>query len=159
MGWTSDRIDDLKRLWQSGLSASQCAVELGGITKNSVVAKLHRLGCSERPGGYKQPPKQSIPKKRQRNHAQTIQRVMEPVAPWPVPSITEQDVFGEHNKSLMELDNFSCRFPIGEPNSPDFYFCGKPEADLVANRPYCAAHARRAHNSQIPRVWHYGTRL
>ena len=48
MGWTEERVELLKKLWSDGLSASQIAGRLGGITRNAVIGKVHRLGLAGR---------------------------------------------------------------------------------------------------------------
>ena len=48
MGWTDERVETLKKLWLDGLSASQIAKSLGGVTRNAVIGKVHRLGLSGR---------------------------------------------------------------------------------------------------------------
>ncbi|MFC3088216.1 GcrA family cell cycle regulator, partial [Tabrizicola soli] len=51
MSWTDERVETLKRMWGEGQSASQIAKELGGVTRNAVIGKVHRLGLSNRVGG------------------------------------------------------------------------------------------------------------
>ncbi|MEM8803264.1 MAG: GcrA family cell cycle regulator, partial [Pseudomonadota bacterium] len=50
MSWTDERVETLKKMWSEGQSASQIAKELGGVTRNAVIGKVHRLGLSNRAG-------------------------------------------------------------------------------------------------------------
>ena len=60
MSWTPDRVENLKKMWSEGQSASQIATDLGGVTRNAVIGKIHRLGLSNR-GVHIQKEKRSIP--------------------------------------------------------------------------------------------------
>ena len=53
MSWTDERIDRLKKLWSKGVTASQIADELGGVSRNAVIGKAHRLGLQSRPSPVK----------------------------------------------------------------------------------------------------------
>jgi GcrA cell cycle regulator len=129
MSWTDDRVELLKKLWADGLSASQIAGELGGITRNAVIGKVHRLGLSGRaksPSG---------------NTALAYDYDMEPE-----PELMEIPL--EQRKTLLQLNEKTCRWPIGDPGSPEFYFCG---GDIVNELPYCAYHARIAYQPAADR--------
>ncbi len=65
MSWTDERIDQLKALWDKGLTASQIAEELGGVSRNAVIGKAHRLGLKSRPSPVKanDADKKAAPKK------------------------------------------------------------------------------------------------
>jgi GcrA cell cycle regulator len=153
MSWTDERVELLKKLWSDGLSASQIAAELGGITRNAVIGKVHRLGLSGRAK-----PSSSVPRTR-KNRAAHMMRVSRPsvrgntalarhafalyeleteAEPEPLENIIP---IGQRCQ-LLELTDSTCRWPIGDPGSPDFFFCGgKPISEL----PYCAYHARIAY--------------
>ncbi|HEX3991735.1 MAG TPA: GcrA family cell cycle regulator, partial [Acetobacteraceae bacterium] len=104
--WTDDRIESLKSLWQEGLSASQVACALGGVTRNAVIGKVHRLGLAGRDGA----PRVSRP----RAPAAPRLRAM---ACQPVVTVIEQDPFRFEDGSLATMrtiDKAMCRWPIGD---------------------------------------------
>jgi GcrA cell cycle regulator len=151
--WTSEIIDRLRQHVAGGLSAKECAAELKSefrhsFTRNAVISKAQRIGL--RPGSL-----DMIAREKQRKRTST-KRLRPPMR---VPIIQFEPVMPDDDlripqaqrRTLVELENHHCRFPIGEPSAADFFFCGAPTADLVGGRPYCAAHARRAyHSSSIP---------
>ncbi|MGX1097232.1 GcrA family cell cycle regulator [Amorphus sp. MBR-141] len=175
MSWTEERVSLLEKLWAEGLSASQIAGQLGGITRNAVIGKIHRLGLSGRakaPGASRprKPRPASKPSggrvggngggattsggggggaaiSRQTrlvgNTALKIvaQAEMETqLAPTAAMS-AEVVPFGER-KTLMELNEHTCRWPMGDPGSDDFAFCGR---ESTPGQPYCNAHSRVAY--------------
>ncbi|MEM9169561.1 MAG: GcrA family cell cycle regulator [Pseudomonadota bacterium] len=140
MAWNEERVEMLKQLWAEGLSASQIAGKMGGVTRNAVIGKVHRLGLSGR----------AAPAKPQRGRTfsdesappQTASAA-EPEAP----AITEPEFIaplqlddGELT-TVASLSKNMCRWPIGDPATDDFHFCGKPTA---VGKSYCAYHARLA---------------
>ena len=207
MSWTDERVETLKKMWAEGQSASQIAKELGGVTRNAVIGKVHRLGLSNRvgPGSVAeeeveaapveapQPaaaapvkpapaPRPAAPVAAQETPApvapapQPAPVAAEPVAPAPTesstitfsptapiplrkaiipagqplppqPSANEispealasvREVEKRAKKlTLMELTERTCKWPIGDPATEDFWFCGLPS---VAGKPYCEAH-------------------
>ncbi len=111
--WTDARCELLRTLWHDGLSAAQCACELGGdISRNAVISKAHRLHLEKR--------------------APRAPRVHE--SP-PSPLLTAEIERG--GVTLFELTEESCRWPIGTPGQSNFFFCGDLGADLMHGRPYC----------------------
>lgn len=162
MSWTDERIDELRRLWAEGLSASQIANELGGVTRNAVIGKIHRMGLSGRVKAQK-PRAAAAPRRtpsRQaavRPAAPAQPRVMAvgsaavkvverdipapalEAAPEPV-AVAEIVPFGG-GVSLLELTPTSCRWPVGDPSDGDLKFCG---AQCAPGQVYCQAHAQRA---------------
>jgi GcrA cell cycle regulator len=169
MSWTDERVEVLKKMWGEGQSASQIAKELGGVTRNAVIGKVHRLGLSNRTGGAtsaKAPAKEKVEKAAQK----TTQPVKEPPVtasaepakkPVPIrraiipagqplppqPSANEispealasvREVEKKAKKiSLMELTERTCKWPIGDPATDEFWFCG---LSVKAGKPYCEAH-------------------
>lgn len=152
--WTDERVELLKKLWNDGLSASQIAVELGGITRNAVIGKVHRLGLS----GRAKTPAAAVPRQRKaRPAAAPMLRVARPavrgntaLARAPVYEVDyepEADAVGNvvvmgERCSLLELGEGKCRWPVGDPGSNDFFFCGGRTSDGL---PYCSYHARIAY--------------
>ena len=151
MSWNDERVETLKRLWAEGLSASHIATELGGITRNAVIGKVHRLGIS----GRAKSPASAVPRpKKARVHQQMI-RVARPLARGNTalatafdyeieaePEVVDNVVLMGQRGSLLELTEHSCRWPIGDPGDADFFFCGGPTATSL---PYCAHHCRVAY--------------
>ncbi len=181
MSWTEDRVETLKKMWAEGQSASQIAKELGGVTRNAVIGKVHRLGLSNRAGGgsaaakapAKEKPAAAKPAAKARPEpkpepvpAKAPEPVQEaaPAAPKPAtqlrkpivpagqplppqPSANEispeaLETVREVEKSakrlsLMELTERTCKWPIGDPATDDFWFCGLP---AQPGKPYCEAH-------------------
>lgn len=188
MSWTDERVETLKRMWAEGQSASQIAKELGGVTRNAVIGKVHRLGLSNRVEGEEQPAAAPA--------APVVEPAPEPAAPAPAaetarparpaappqpepapeppkqPEPAPQPVFTPRRPivpagqplppqpsaneispetlasvrevekralklSLMELTERTCKWPIGDPATEKFWFCGLPS---TPGKPYCEAH-------------------
>jgi GcrA cell cycle regulator len=130
--WSDDRVTTLKTLWAEGLSASQVAGRLGGVTRNAVIGKIHRLGLSGRaaPSRPGRAPRVSAPRAPRRVRAPTPpppphRTVMAP-APPEGPGLVAD---------LARLPAHACKWPIGDPKSASFSFCGRP-----AEGRYCTAH-------------------
>ncbi len=180
MSWTDERVELLKKMWGEGQSASQIAKELGGVTRNAVIGKVHRLGLSNRAtgaGSKAAPAKEAAkpaakaapapkptpsPKKEEAKSAPAasepasrptnVTPLRKPIVPAgqplpPQPSANEispealakVNEVEKHAKkiSLMELTERTCKWPIGDPATDDFYFCGLP---VQQGKPYCEAH-------------------
>lgn len=175
--WSDERIERLKKLWGEGLSASQIASELGGVTRNGVIGKVHRLGLSGRIDPARQPrslkakpsaipPLKPVAKKLRGDgfatsiiphRAVTVDPGPEEVAKY----VPAEEVIAPMSRriSIMELSPGFCRWPLGDPRHSDFAFCG---GDCDANRPYCTAHAnvafaagadRKAAINSMARAW------
>jgi GcrA cell cycle regulator len=151
MTWTDDRVEQLKKLWEAGLSASQIAAELGNVTRNAVIGKVHRLGLS----GRAKSPSSTAPRPRKARPAQHMMRVTRPVARGntalahvfeaevePDPVTYDNVVPMSQRLTLLQLNESTCHWPIGDPSSPDFFFCG---GRAQAGAPYCAHHSRIAY--------------
>jgi GcrA cell cycle regulator len=151
MSWTDERVEMLKKLWADGLSASQIAGELGGITRNAVIGKVHRLGLS----GRAKSPSSSAPRPRKaRSHSHML-RVARPsmrgntalahAYEYEVeaePELLDNVIPIGQRRNLLELTEDTCRWPIGDPGSPEFFFCG---GQALTSLPYCAYHSRVAY--------------
>jgi GcrA cell cycle regulator len=150
MSWTDERVETLKKLWTDGLSASQIAAELGGITRNAVIGKVHRLGVS----GRAKSPSSAGPRPKVRAHSHML-RLSRP-SMWGNTALAhayELEVEAEpqlidniiplgQRRSLLELTEETCRWPTGDPGSADFFFCG---GQTVTGLPYCTYHSRVAY--------------
>lgn len=189
MSWTDERVETLKRMWSDGQSASAIAKELGGVTRNAVIGKVHRLGLSNRndepeavpapapePVAEKpldrrpaaaapqpahpepvQPQPQAAPPAEPVEEDAVSQPTFSPVSRRPIvpagqplppqPSANEispetlasvREVEKRAKKlTLMELTERTCKWPIGDPATDKFWFCGLPSQ---AGKPYCEAH-------------------
>lgn len=155
MGWTEERVELLKRLWAEGLSASQIAGRLGGVTRNAVIGKVHRLGLSGRATTSRVKPTRPRRRVLQRpeqphrvilpTHGNTaLKPMLEPsVEPEFVPAPVEELVIPPAERAtILTLKEHMCRWPIGDPVENDFHFCGRRSA---AGLPYCEHHARVAY--------------
>ena len=154
MTWTDERVELLKKLWADGLSASQIAGELGGITRNAVIGKVHRLGLS----GRAKSPSSSAPRARKpRSHMLRVSRaslrgntalaLAYEMEPEPVEQYDNVIPIGQR-RTLLELTENTCRWPIGDPASSEFFFCGGPP---ITGLPYCAHHSRIAYQPATER--------
>ena len=151
MSWTDERVEMLKKLWLEGHSASQIAKQLGGVTRNAVIGKVHRLGLSgratpSRPArpAFKAPrparPLVSSPLL----HRRVVERHPTPAqAPRPAPYVEEPGT-----ATVLTLGAHMCKWPIGDPATDAFTFCGRRAGDGV---PYCVEHARLAYQPQQAR--------
>ena len=181
MSWTDERVETLKRMWGEGQSASQIAKELGGVTRNAVIGKVHRLGLSNRAGSggnagkaaakEKAPSKPATPKappKAKTKAAPASKPAKEepeldengipisaarraiipagqPLPPQPSANEISPEALAKVNEvektskklSLMELTEKTCKWPVGDPATDDFWFCGLP---VQQGKPYCEAH-------------------
>jgi GcrA cell cycle regulator len=163
MAWTDDRVELLKKLWAEGLSASQIANRLGGVTRNAVIGKVHRLGLSGRTttSRAKAPrtrrrtahPQNRPSRGTLRTHGNTaLKTAYSPEAEEEyelVPAQIEELVIPLHERaSILTLDETKCRWPIGDPGDEDFHFCGRHSEVGV---PYCEHHSRIAYQPALSR--------
>ena len=141
MGWTDERVELLKKLWQDGLSASQIAKQLGGVTRNAVIGKVHRLGLSGRATPSK--PQRTVFKAprpaRPVSAPSAPRRIAEPVAAQPAPVRYVDEKPG--TATVLTLGAHMCKWPIGDPAMDNFTFCGRRCDD----GPYCIEHAQVAY--------------
>jgi len=152
MNWTEERVSALKKLWVEGLSASQIAKQLGGVTRNAVIGKVHRLGLAGR-ATPSRPAKRPRPVQARPRLATTAPAPQRPrMAPAPshlmlVPAL--EPVRNEDGAvtTVLTLNDRVCKWPIGDPSEADFAFCGRG----VHDGPYCVSHARLAFQPQQPR--------
>ncbi|MBK0326501.1 GcrA cell cycle regulator [Rhodobacteraceae bacterium F11138] len=178
MSWTDERVETLKKMWGEGQSASQIAKELGGVTRNAVIGKVHRLGLSNRSAGApaaKPEPKPApaaaaaaapkpepkprpapkteaarpVPPQGETRPAVPVRKQIipagQPLPPQPSANEISPEALAKVNEvekkakkiSLMELTERTCKWPVGDPATEDFWFCGLP---VQAGKPYCEAH-------------------
>lgn len=186
MSWTDERVETLKKMWGDGQSASQIAKELGGVTRNAVIGKVHRLGLSNRAGTAAAPAvkpavkekvaetleapaaKPAAAKPAPKVKASTAVAVKEeleldengipisaarraiipagqPLPPQPSANEISPEALAKVSEvektakrlTLMELTEKTCKWPVGDPATDDFWFCGLA---VQQGKPYCDAH-------------------
>lgn len=150
--WTDERVERVKDLWKEGLSASQIANDIGGVSRNAVIGKIHRLGLS----GRSSKPTPSARTRRERRAANAKPKAPKFQAkgnaafralynggeaePYTPPS-EELVIPIKERRFIATIEAGECRWPINDPRHADFHFCGKKQ---VTGLPYCEHHARRA---------------
>ncbi|MGK9054920.1 GcrA family cell cycle regulator [Neorhizobium sp. CSC1952] len=164
MNWTDERVEKLKRLWSEGLSASQIAAQLGGVSRNAVIGKVHRLSLPGRAkaGGTvatgRSAAKRTTSAPRAPNYASRVatRTVARAVGATLLKEEIEVEAFEEmeyrpaanvvvpisRRLALTELTERTCKWPVGDPLKEDFHFCG---CDSPDNSPYCGYHTRLAY--------------
>jgi len=133
MSWTEEKVSKLKELWGKGNTASQIAEIIGGISRNAVIGKAHRLNLSAKiktrsvstvqNNAQSNEKRNNIKKRGRRNKFRSL--------------IIENDFEPENPKQLEELDETVCKWPIGHPNEASFYFCGRKS---LKDFSYCKLH-------------------
>ena len=131
MSWTDERVTLLKKLWGEGRTAAEIAKALGGVTRNAVIGKAHRLKLSNRVSPIQQNKK---PVSSSNGNSKTEPRK-------PVVAVVRKSGQGV---ALVDLKPSMCRWPFGDPKEENFSFCGE---GIVAGFPYCAEHAKMAYQS------------
>ena len=146
MGWTDERVETLKKLWQDGLSASQIAKQLGGVTRNAVIGKVHRLGLSGRaaPSKPARPAFKAPRPARAAVAAPTPPRRIAEAATSSAPQLPAPRLIDEKpgTATVLTLGAHMCKWPIGDPSLETFTFCGRRTG---GEGPYCNDHARVAY--------------
>jgi len=159
MSWTDERVETLKKLWLDGHSASQIAAELGhAITRNAVIGKVHRLGLSGRDKVAVAPPQRNrvLTKPNERSSApanrpmpamrgNTALAMDADVAVAPqidVRPMSDVVIPISERVTIMDLREAMCRWPLGDPSTPEFRFCGTKSGP---GQTYCGPHARIAY--------------
>lgn len=150
MSWTDDRVGVLRKLWADGLSASQIAAELGGVTRNAVIGKVHRLGLSGRAkssssagGRQKRTATRTASSYAKATRTRASASGSSQSAPAP-----KQHVVVDIAKptslvmDLLQLTDSTCKWPTGDPQDSDFSFCGTKSRE---GDPYCEYHCHLAY--------------
>ncbi len=169
MAWTDQMVEDLKRMWKEGLTTGEIGRRLN-VSKNSIVGKVHRLGLSGRPSPIKkksdaektaapktspvkenkpkaentkfEAPKSEAPKATTPTY-KTIKEEKTSFEPKFMPKLSsKENSQPKQNISLTELDNHTCRWPLGDPKDENFRFCGKK---VRIGQTYCDEHSAIAY--------------
>ena len=161
MGWTVEMIDELKQLWAQGMTTGEIGKKLG-VSKNSVVGKVHRLGLSGRPSPIKKKDNDEKPAAAPKTKPEKTtekpapkEKAPSPAAapaakpasetPAPAPKVSAQPTVSpvkNGKTTLTDLDNHTCRWPIGDPKDENFHFCGRK---VKIGQTYCEEHANIAY--------------
>ena len=168
MSWTDEKVELLRQLWLDGRSASQISAALGqGLTRNAVIGKVHRLGLAGRaktsspasPGSgtpRAAPPRRMAPRTASGSsgcgggsgghvvHGNTVMALMHDTVAEAQPSRVKEDVVVPMSLrvTIVELNEAMCRWPLGDPTSGDFRYCGSPAPGAA---PYCTYHGKLAY--------------
>ena len=134
MSWTDEKVAKLKELWGKGNTASQIAEIIGGITRNAVIGKAHRLNLSAKIKTRTATSSQSFDNSTNEKCIQTAKRGRKSKFK---SLIIEKNFEPENPKQLEELDENSCKWPIGHPDEKSFYFCGRSS---LKDFSYCKLH-------------------
>lgn len=154
MAWTDEMVEELRKMWKEGLTTGEIGKRLN-VSKNSIVGKVHRLGLSGRPSPIKK--KDGTPIYRNDKKEAAAPKAVTPDKPVaekepmrheavakPIqaskPSTPSRHFTG--NLSLTELDNHTCRWPVGDPKDENFHFCGKK---VRIGQTYCEEHSSIAY--------------
>jgi GcrA cell cycle regulator len=158
MSWTDERVELLKKFWADGLSASQIATQLGEVTRNAVIGKVHRLGLAGRAttSRTRSPrPRTNIalfpprPQAQYRTFGNTALKAQpqpqerKVAAVIPMRALPELEPAPEGLVTLVELKESMCHWPVGDPMEEGFHFCGRRKSFGI---PYCEHHAAIAYN-------------
>ena len=133
MSWTEEKVSKLKELWGKGKTASQIAEIIGGISRNAVIGKAHRLNLSAKIKTRTATSNKNFENSVEENNAKSRRSRKSKFKSL----IIEKDFEPENPKQLEELDESSCKWPIGHPDEKEFYFCGRSS---LKDFSYCKLH-------------------
>ena len=133
MSWTEEKVSKLKELWGKGNTASQIAEIIGGISRNAVIGKAHRLNLSAKIKTRAATSNKNFDNSIEENNVKSRRGRNSKFRSL----IIEKDFEPENPKQLEELDENSCKWPIGHPDEKSFYFCGRSS---LKDFSYCKLH-------------------
>lgn len=149
MIWTDEAVEELKKMWDKGMTTGQIAKALN-VTKNSIIGKVHRLCLTARPSPIKRSSTPKADKKAEKTEktaktTKTTKSVCKTPKEEPQNTVTmvkAETPIEETNIPLVKLDNHTCRWPLGDPRDEDFCFCGKR---IKTGQTYCEEHSQIAY--------------
>ena len=133
MSWNEEKVEKLKKLWGKGSTASQIAEVIGGLSRNAVIGKAHRLNLSSKIKTKNTSSFQSFGNNTEENNSKQKQGKRSRFKSL----LIENDFEPENPKKLEELDESSCKWPVGHPEEKSFYFCGRSS---LKDFSYCKLH-------------------
>jgi GcrA cell cycle regulator len=144
--WTAERETELRRMRADGASAGVIAKAMG-VTRNAVIGKAMRLGLARKvsTASKLRLPRPPRPEPKIRH----VIPFIPPTKSTEVMDLADEDIPAAQHKTLMQLRDCDCRWPIGHPGAAGFFFCG---GSIMPGLPYCASHARRAYQPVRSRV-------
>ena len=136
MAWTDEMVEGLRQMWDEGLTANEIAKRLG-VSKNSIVGKVHRLCLKARPSPIK---RKDVVEETVVDNVQEVVPETEVVVEKTIEVTVKKNKKSEKNGNikLVELDSHTCRWPLGDPRDDDFCFCGKK---IRLGQTYCDEHS------------------
>lgn len=144
MAWTDEMVEGLRQMWDEGLTANEIAKRLG-VSKNSIVGKVHRLCLKARPSPIK---RKDVVEETVVDNVQEVVPETEVVVEKTIEVTVKKNKKSEKNGNikLVELDSHTCRWPLGDPRDDDFCFCGKK---IRLGQTYCDEHSAQAYVKAI----------
>ena len=136
MSWTDERVTLQKKLWGEGKTAAEIAKALGGVTRNAVIGKAHRLKLSNRISPIQQ-------NERKEERVAEVKKAPKAVIKQPIVVAKPANSSFKALK-MIELKERMCRWPSGDPQDENFSFCG---CQTVPGLPYCEEHAKMAYQA------------
>jgi GcrA cell cycle regulator len=133
MSWNEEKVNKLKELWGKGNTASQIAEIIGGISRNAVIGKAHRLNLSSKIKTRNASSSQNFDNNSGENNSKQKQGRKSKFKSL----LIEKDFEPENPKKLEELDETVCKWPINHPSDKNFYFCGRSS---LKDFSYCKLH-------------------
>jgi GcrA cell cycle regulator len=133
MSWNDEKVEKLRELWGKGSTASQIALIIGGISRNAVIGKAHRLNLSSKIKTRNTSSSQNFDNSSEENSSKQRRGKKSKFQSL----IIEKDFEPENPKKLEELDESSCKWPVGHPEEQSFYFCGRSS---LKDFSYCKLH-------------------
>jgi GcrA cell cycle regulator len=133
MSWTEEKVSKLKELWGKGSTASQIAEIIGGISRNAVIGKAHRLNLSYQIKSKSSSSAQNLQSSNEENNSKLKRERKNKFQSL----IIEKNFEPENPKQLEELTDDNCKYPINHPTDKNFYFCGRSSLKEFS---YCKLH-------------------